>query len=218
MNEQQTHQVEQFKRPFDTTVDYKYICIKKEFFNPDMIYLNYTVLKLRKYIEIIYKSPSIFLDGLFFKTPKIKVSQIYISRKHRQPNNVSLRITLNPADKEQAAFIALLQSIDIYINQYIGRCSREITKELNEIPEQAGNCIEMFRYDAILKQSYMMYELHMKSYLDAKTLNNLYTHQQNNSNADITLTFNISNIYLGYTNLIPLVKCNRCEIHNINHG
>ena len=213
MNAHQAHQaLESFKRPFDTTVDYKYICIKKDFFDPLMIYLNYTVLKDRKCIEIIYKSPSIFLDGLFFKTPKIKVSQIYISRKPRQPNNVNLRIILNPADKDQAAFITMLQTIDMHITQYIGRFSREITKELNEIPEHVGNCIEMFRYDSILKQSYMMYEIHMKSYLDARTLADLYSHQQNHSNADITLTFNISNIYLGQVNLIPLVKCNRCEI------
>jgi hypothetical protein len=60
----------------DNSAEFKYICIKKEFFDVNMIYLNYTEVKKDKYIEIIYKSPSIFLEGLFFKTPPLNASQI----------------------------------------------------------------------------------------------------------------------------------------------
>ena len=36
------------------TVDYKYICIKKDFFDTNMIYLDYTNLRNVNYIEILY--------------------------------------------------------------------------------------------------------------------------------------------------------------------
>ena len=57
----------------NTSVDYKYICIKKDQFDISMVYLNYLSLQQKKFIEIIYKSPSVFLDGLFFKTPLISL-------------------------------------------------------------------------------------------------------------------------------------------------
>lgn len=220
----------QFPRPyFDNTVDYKYICIKKDFFDVNMVYLNYTSLKVRKCIEIIYKSPSIFLDGLFFKTPKIKASQIFIIKKKHQPFNINLKILLDPI--ENAEFITMLKAIDNHISNYILRCSKEITRELNEIPEQKGNCIEMFRYDNLLKQYGVhgnrgnqgnqyetQYELHMKSYLDNHILDEItkakdsYSYNHNGGeylDSEFVFTFNISNIYLGQVNLIPLVKCNR---------
>ena len=68
-------------RNYDNTVDFRYICIKKEHFDVNMIYLKYTNLKKENYIEIIYKSPSIFLDGLFFKTPPLNLSQLSIITK-----------------------------------------------------------------------------------------------------------------------------------------
>ena len=49
-----------------------------------MIYLNYSSLKKNKYIEIIYKSPSVFLEGLFFKTPPIALKDIVIYYKENK--------------------------------------------------------------------------------------------------------------------------------------
>lgn len=51
----------------NSSIDFRYICIKKDHFDVDMIYLKYINLKKENYIEIIYKSPSIFLDGLFLR-------------------------------------------------------------------------------------------------------------------------------------------------------
>ena len=100
-------------------VEYKYICIKKEFFDVNMIYLNYTNMKKRKYIEIIYKSPSIFLEGLFFKTPPLTGNNIYIIYKDRQINNITIKLYLDK--NEFADFINMINSIDGYIKSYISR-------------------------------------------------------------------------------------------------
>ena len=51
-----------------------------------MVYLNYLSLQQKKFIEIIYKSPSVFLDGLFFKTPLIShKDNIYLMREKDTP-------------------------------------------------------------------------------------------------------------------------------------
>jgi hypothetical protein len=228
----------------DVGVEYKYICIKKDFFDVNMIYLNYTNMKKRKYIEIIYKSPSIFLEGLFFKTPYINSSQVSIIHKDRHNyNNITLRIILDM--NENSEFIKMLKNIDEYINNYILRCAKDINNELfnnepdtysqqqlyqynNTIQPTTGNMaqyqanalqnwnssmntIEMFRYEPIIKKRFDVWELNMKSYLDKQAIDVLY---KKLPNMKYIFTFNISNIYLGNVSLIPLIKCNKCEIQN----
>lgn len=204
------------RRSIDNSVDFKYICIKKEYFDVNMIYLNYTNLKKRNYIEIIYKSPSIYLDGLFFKTPPIKLSHIYISRNIKQPYNITLKVSLdNSLDND---FINMIRLIDNYISNYITKYAKEITREMNTTIENANNCIEMYKYDNILKIYKNHNELHLKSYLDNTTINNLqYGYGNDNLNTRYIFTFNISNIYFGRSSLIPLVKCNQCETIQLNN-
>jgi hypothetical protein len=204
-------------------VDFRYICIKKDFFDVNMIYLNYMTIKDHNYIEIIYKSPSIFLEGLFFKTPIIKFNQIYVSKKIKKngfgtnnnatSNSVSIRIILDYNNPEQIQFINMLLMIDTYILNYIGRFTKDINRELN-LSKNNMNCVEMYKYEPIIKTYSNYYEINMKSYLDNKTINELQNTDINNIliNSKITLTFNISHIYFGNYNLIPLVKCNKCQI------
>jgi hypothetical protein len=52
----------------------------------------------------------------------------------------------------------------------------------------------------------------MKSYLDKVCIEELEKNIKQNSNSKYTFTFNISNIYFSNNNnLLPLVKCNRCD-------
>jgi len=206
-------------------VSFKYLCIKKEYFNPSMIYLNYISIIDRKCIEVIYRSPSIYLDGLFFKTPNIKPNQITIMRKDKQPNNITIKIKLDNVE-----FINIIKSIDDYIKNYIYRYSKDINRVINKSNDNT-NCIEMYKYDNILKIFNNSCEIHLKSYLDSKIINELqlynkpikqtYIHPNaNKNNIDVDVlnnrnyifTFNISNIYITSNSLIPLVKCNRCEL------
>ena len=50
----------------------------------------------------------------------------------------------------------------------------------------------------------------MKSYLDNKTIDNLY----NKTHLDeyFIFTFNITHMYINSNDVLPLVKCNKCEI------
>jgi small nuclear ribonucleoprotein (snRNP)-like protein len=197
----------------DNTSNVQYICIKKEFFDANMIYLNYTNLKKRNYIEIIYKSPSIFLDGLFFKTPTINISNITVVTRERfyqankdfnRPSFIThINIRLN---KEHQIFINMLKSIDQYINNYISRCAKEIHKELQNI--ENGEYHYLRCENIISYKNNNEYELSFKSYLDNKSINELKNNK--NTNKKYELTFNISNIYYGKNTLIPLIKCNKC--------
>jgi hypothetical protein len=205
----------------DNSAEFKYICIKKEFFDVNMIYLNYTDVKKDKYIEIIYKSPSIFLEGLFFKTPPLNASQIRLVYKDKHNYNyITVKITLDNSIEKQAEFIKMLNKTDEYINNYILRFAKDINKEFfkNDIKNDINNVmntIEMFRYDNILKhRGGNNWELNMKSYLDKPSLDMLSKssfNNNNNNNNKYIFTFNITNIYLGNVNLIPLIKCNKCE-------
>ena len=217
------HHTTQYHRKNDSTVDYKYICIKKDYFDVNMIHLNYTNLKKCNYIEIIYKSPSIFLEGVFMKTPQISSNAISVIHKDRESNNITIKISLN--NKEHSAFIQILRSIDEYISSYINRISMEIETELNSnvTNHTELRSLLMFRYDQIVKyrNGGDNIEMHLKSYLDKSMITDLEDKTKGQSqsqcqsqcqNQKYIFTFNISNIYFGSSNLIPLIKCNRCEI------
>ena len=80
-NFKQNTNISQINKKNDSSVDYKYICIKKDCFDANMIILNYNNIKKYNYIEIIYKSPTITLEGLFFKTPPISGNAISVFYK-----------------------------------------------------------------------------------------------------------------------------------------
>ena len=67
----------------------------------------------------------------------------------------------------------------------------------------------MFRYDQIIryKQGDII-DMYLKSYLDRQTIDDI----EKKLNNKYIFTFNISNIYFGINNIIPLIKCNRCEV------
>jgi hypothetical protein len=205
----------------NTSVDYKYICIKKDVFDPSMIFLNYSSLKHKKYIEIIYKSPSVFLEGLFFKTPPISSKDIFIYYKdnknyqsthplNNQAYNISnptIKLLLNHQSHTQ--FINILRTIDEYISTYINKYAIEIENDLVTYYND-NRTMTSFNYEQIIKYRYNnIIEIHMKSYLDKFIIDELENKIEDNK---YIFTFNISNIYFSNNNnLLPLVKCNRCE-------
>ena len=83
----------------------------------------------------------------------------------------------------------------------------------------------MFKYEPIIKYNYHKsgynnvniknndekvdtYQIYLKSYLDKNIILDL----EKQINKKYIFTFNISNIYLNNNNLLPLIKCNRCEV------
>ena len=215
-------------------IEYTYICIKKQYFNVKLIDLNYSNIKTKQYIDIIYKSPSIYLDGIFLKTPPINISLINVLTKYNKySNNIIIKINLDSKDAEHEAFINMMKSIDDYIYKSILKCSTYINNELcNTNNNSFGNTyynnnisfknntqiwdkdiydISYYKYDNIIKQQRNYWEINMKSYIDAKSIVNLYKNQHTNSK--YVFTFNITNIYCSNINLLPLVKCNKCDLH-----
>jgi len=240
------HNTQYHKYKNDYTVDYRYICIKKDLFDVNLVQLNYSNIKYNNYIEIIYKSPTILLEGLFFKTPPISANYISIYTKDKQytnhsnthsntntnynNNNISIKLLLN--QKEHPQFIQILRSIDEYISGYINRFSAEIDKEMHneDLTSTESRTIAMLRYEQIIKYNtnYSRYAnsyansgshnhistvdtqfMYLKSYLDKAMISEL---EKKISDKKYIFTFNISNIYFGNNTLIPLIKCNRCEV------
>lgn len=223
------------ERYYDNTVDFRYICIKKEHFDVNMIYLKYTNLKKEKYMEIIYKSPSIFLDGLFFKTPPLNISQLSVFTKNKIHYTSVITIVLDKVVNIE--FINMLKSIDTYLSNYILRHARDINTKMQEDENHYLN------YEPILKPYYQYnkqtdinkqlqystitawntssskwagnYSLSFKSYLEHSLLDSLKKSirdiNASNTKKKYVLTFNISNIYFSNTALTPLIKCNKCE-------
>jgi hypothetical protein len=213
----------------NTSVEYKYICIKKDVFESNMIHLNYSSLKEKKFIEIIYKSPSVYLEGLYFKTPPISLKDIFIYYKETyyketKNNYLNNNNILNPTIKlllnyqEHSHFINILRTIDEKISTYINKNSIEIENNLITYYNDSRT-LSSFNYEQIIKFRYNnVMEIHMKSYLDKLCIEELEKNIKNNANninttSKYIFTFNISNIYFSNNNnLLPLVKCNRCEL------
>jgi hypothetical protein len=242
MNNSNNHNQQIIKK--NTSVDYKYICIKKDVFDSSMIYLNNSSLKKNKYIEIIYKSPSVFLEGLFFKTPPIALKDIIVYYKenktynnyHHSQTNHNPQINHNPTIKlllnykEHTQFINILRTIDEYISTYINKYSVEIENDLLNYYNDSRT-LSSFNYEQIIKfrnhpghtntntntNTNTTIEIHMKSYLDNNTIDMLDSKVDSKVDNKINdkkfiFTFNISNIYFSNNNnLLPLVKCNKCE-------
>jgi hypothetical protein len=202
--------ITQYYRKNDSSVDFKYICIKKDYFDVKMIYLNYKDIKKPNYIEIIYKSPSAFLEGIFLKTPKINGNLITII--HKEAYNVTnIKLQLNY--KEHGQFIQILRQIDEYLSSYLTNNIEAIKGEmLNDKSSLAplSSQSQIYRYESMIrfKTGGDIVEITMKSYLDKHTIQDLELKFPTNN---YVFTFNISNIYFGTSNFVPLIKCNRCE-------
>ena len=239
--QKQSNESNYLNKKNDSIVDYKYICIKKDYFDVSLVQLNYTNINKTNHIEIIYKTPSILLEGLFLKTPSISGNAISIYHKEKNINNITIKLLIN--QKEHSQFIQILRSIDEHISRYINNFSTEIENELDkEIYNDTQNfdnkllnintmnyvndrTLSMFKYEQIIKYNYHRsgynnetiknndekidtYQIYLKSYLDKPMILELEKRLDKKYN----FTFNISNIYLSNNSLLPLIKCNRCEV------
>ena len=220
-------------KKFELLVDYKYICIKKDVFDINMIELNFNNIYFNNQIELIYKSPTIILDGIFLKTPAIAGNAITIIYKEKNINNITIKLLLN--QKEHHQFIHIMKILDEYLSNSINKYSNKTENELDiakinddyiDNINNSSNKLSNLKYEQVIKYNYYnssstsnntnqgtenneeKYQIYLKSYLDKNILNEL----EKKLNKKYIFTFNISNIYLSCNSLLPLIKCNRCEI------
>ena len=95
-------------------------------------------------------------------------------------------------------------------NDFNNDCSNDFNNNLNKL--------SVLKYEQVIKYNYFnsncntntdeKYQIYLKSYLDRNIINEL----EKKLNKKYIFTFNISNIYLSCNSLLPLIKCNRCEI------
>jgi len=237
----------QNNKKFELLVDYKYICIKKDVFDINMIELNFNNIYFNNQIELIYKSPTIILDGIFLKTPAISGNAITIIYKEKNINNITIKLLLN--QKEHHQFIHIMKILDEYLSNSINKYSNKTENELDiakinddyiDNINNSSNKLSNLKYEQVIKYNYYnnynnynnynsnninnfnnissssinyennedKYHIYLKSYLDKNIINDL----EKKFNKKYIFTFNISNIYLSNNSLLPLIKCNRCEI------
>lgn len=196
-------------------IDYKYICIKKDNFNVNAIEVNFENIEDNN-IEIIYKSPSIVLDGIFLKTPPICNDIISIYHKEKYLNNITLKLLVNK--KEHCQFIEIMKSIDEHLSKNINKFINNLESSIDLNNINTVKTLSSLKYNQLIKYKHNYnytennndenYQIYLKSYLDKKTIVEL----EKKSNKKYIFTFNISNIYLSSNSLIPLIKCNYCEV------
>ncbi len=100
-----------------------FLIIMLDSFNADFIYYEHKEVKRKKFINIIYKSPTIYLNGLTFETPWMKVNK----NSYKILNNNS-KIWIEQTfigykeDSEINLFLQVMNNIDMnainYINSY----------------------------------------------------------------------------------------------------
>lgn len=191
-----------------------YLCIKKEHFNENMVYLNYNNLKQKKSIAIIYKSPSIFLDGLFFQTPQLTNSDIIITKYEKtktNQDNYNIILNLNEKNTEHKQLINIIIKLDQYIINYLKKFKKEIQNELI-INYGDDRPIEKFKYIFLIKKNNNKWQINMKSYIDKNIVDLIIKNKKENELKKYKFTFNISNIFFSYNSLLPLIKTNYVEI------
>jgi hypothetical protein len=59
-----------------STIEQSNLYIKKDKYNVDYNFYNYNKFKIQKNIPITYRSPTLFLDGLYFELPQTRVLSI----------------------------------------------------------------------------------------------------------------------------------------------
>jgi hypothetical protein len=191
-----------------------YLCIKKDHFNENMVYLNYNNLKQKKSIAIIYKSPSIFLDGLFFQTPQLSNTDFTITKYEKQKvnqDNYNIILNLNEKNVEHKQLINIMSRLDQYIINYLKKFKKEIQHELI-INYGDDRPIEKFKYIFLIKKNNNKWQINMKSYIDKNIIDLINKNKKDNEVKKYKFTFNISNIFFSYNSLLPLIKTNYVEI------
>jgi len=181
-------------KKIDLLVDYRYICIKKDIFDVNMVELNFNNINYNNQIELIYKSPTIILDGIFLKTPPISGNAITIIYKEKNANNITIKLLLN--QKEHQQFIQIMKLLDEYLSSEINKYSNKIENDLdinnfistfsndsNYIKDYNNNSSNNFNNNSN-KLSVLKYEQVIKyNYYYSNNFSNNFTNE-NNSNSN----------------------------------
>lgn len=99
----------------------KFLIIKNDHFNVNFIHFNISTNKNEQFINVIYKSPTIFLDCLVLETPWLYVKKPLIERKNTDKMFLELAFG---SDKLSKQFFNILNSIDNFTNNFLNKCGK----------------------------------------------------------------------------------------------
>ena len=80
----------------DTTNNQKNLYINPKYYNTGYNYYNYHKFNQTGQIYILYKTPSIFLNGIYFELPYLQIIEI---SKHPNDNMLKLKLAINNDDR-----------------------------------------------------------------------------------------------------------------------
>ena len=94
--------------------------INPDYYNPDYNFYNYHKFRQTGIINIIYKTPSVFLNGIYLELPYAQVLQI---KKHRGAPSFQLTLSITSSDimdnsHARVKVGSLLQKIDEYNSNF----------------------------------------------------------------------------------------------------
>lgn len=97
----------------------KFLIIKLDYFNVKFIFFDIANYKHNQFINIIYKSPTIYLDCLILETPWIQNTKPIIENKNSDKLFLELNFDNYKNDKLLNNFYNILNSIDIFTYNFI---------------------------------------------------------------------------------------------------
>ena len=181
-----------------TNVVQKNLYINKEKYNTDYNFYNYNKFKQSRIVPITYRSPTIFLDGLYFKLPKSRLINI-----EKQQFNMSYTLTLliyKPTEELKQLFKSIDDyNSDFFINnadKFIYRVIKS-NKRLPSLPELSFKAPK--RNPLIKKYNYVPFY---------KIIN----HQETPDNETILINVSIKHNYL--LKIVDLLSMNVDETLN----
>lgn len=107
----------------------KNLYIKIDKYNNDYNFYNYNKFKLYKIIPITYRSPTIFLDGLYFELPYVNLVNI-CKNDNTMTYNLTLKLDLN--DNKYNSIYKLFKNIDNYNHNFFVKYKEKFNIKVNK--------------------------------------------------------------------------------------
>lgn len=210
-----------YNQKINNNVKRSNLYIKIDKYKTEFNFYNFNKFKLLKTVPITYKSPTIFLDGLYFKLDNI-CKIIKISNDSTILTNYNLLIEMN---KEDCKIFNLFKEIDNYnyefFNKHKDKFKTRIVKSIkskhfrqkieHNLRDKSNPLIKLYLYTSffILKDNKILMNLNITHNLMLKILHNyiniLYMDYNNNEKQ-----------ILEYKNLIYSLNNQSIDLKNTN--
>lgn len=194
------------------------VYINPDFYNPDYNFYNYHKFKQTGIINIIYKTPSVFLNGLYLELPYVQILEI---KKNRGASSFQLTLAITSSDifensHSRVKVGSLLHKIDEYNSNFFKLNARKFeirncqtNKNINYMFPAAG------RRD-ITNHSQTNYDLSPNRFRNPLIKKYTYTPfiKKESTSTTTIITVDIKTVYM--QKICELVKINQVLLDESN--